>query len=184
MIARNVTGWGILGWDIQVTESAELSLSPMTDTKKIANRVAALLQRGEKSPAGTPASTVSKAADLYAKGFAAAQPSSGEPNWREAAYWYGLAAKQGHASAYTQLGLIIFRGLAGNSSDPTGAAALWLRGALLGDGTAALNLGKAYEKGIGVPIDLAAALSWYEMAASRDEPRAAAALQQLKQRLQ
>jgi hypothetical protein len=184
MIARNVSGWGIIGWDIQLAAPGALSQNPMADPQNITDRVAALLQRDDKSPAGTLAAMVMPD-DLYNRGAtAAAGTVGGVPNWREAVYWYGLAAKHGNAKAYTQLGLIIVRGLSGSPSDPAGAVTLWLKGALLGDGAAALNLGEAYEKGVGVPIDLAAALSWYGKAVLLKENRATQPLQQLRQRLQ
>src|SRR5580765_989063 len=51
--------------------------------------------------------------------------------------------------------------------DMAGAVAIWRPLAEKGDADAAFNLGQAYRLGRGVPINLAAAQSWFERAASK-----------------
>jgi len=189
LIARNVVGWGISGWDIQPAGSGAApppnpSPNPLSDPKKIAERVAALLNPGEKSPAGVPASAVSTALALYSNGVGAAEPDNGKSNWQEAAFWYGLAAKQGHPTAFARLGRIIMLGQTGQLPDPEVAIMLWLRGSQLKDGgNAALMLGRVFEEGDGIPIDPAAAVGWYQVAESQGDKRATAELRRLKKTL-
>ena len=52
-------------------------------------------------------------------------------------------------------------------SDYAGAVAIWRPLAEKGDPEAAFNLGQAYRLGRGVPINLAAAQTWYERAATK-----------------
>ncbi len=77
----------------------------------------------------------------------------------EAAYWYALAAGDGWAAAYTNLGTLCVRGFNGK---PDGAAAerLWKVAAARDETTAMYDLGVLRERGIGVPVDLAMAKRW------------------------
>src|SRR5437762_5169881 len=52
-------------------------------------------------------------------------------------------------------------------ADYAGAVAIWRPLAEKGDADAAFNLGQAYRLGRGVPINLAAARTWFERAANQ-----------------
>lgn len=142
-------------------------------------RLAALLARPARSPAGIAGASVPGAAARFERGWNAENPG-GRPaaTMREAAYWYALAAQAGEPRAFAQLGLLHARGQ-GVPRDPAAALLLWQAGAGRGDGTAMFNLGAAHEHGIGVPADRTAARRWYRLAAEARHGGAEAALQRL-----
>jgi peptidoglycan hydrolase-like protein with peptidoglycan-binding domain len=98
----------------------------------------------------------------------------------DAAYWYRLAAAEGEAKAFTNLGTLMVRGEPGGKKDPAAARLLWLAAAARGEPVAMFNLGAMYEHGIGVSADPAAARRWYELAARHGHPQASNALRRLK----
>ena len=126
------------------------------------------------------AGAVTSAAARFDRGWAAEQtPGAALRDFQEAAYWYALAARDGEARAFTQLGLLLARGQAGTPRDPEGAVLLWRAAAARGDGTAMFNLGAAHEHGIGLTAEPDGARRWYRLAAEARHPAAQAALDRL-----
>ncbi len=138
-----------------------------------------LLERPANSPAGVAATGVRGAAQRYARAWAHETGKGGRLDPAEAAYWYGLAAVDGSATALTNLGTLLARGYADTQPDPAGAAILWWAAAARGEATAMFNLGAMWERGIGVTSDVGKARAWYERAAARNDPTARAALKRL-----
>lgn len=97
----------------------------------------------------------------------------------EAAYWYRLAAADGEAKAFTNLGTLIVRGRGIARPDPNAARLLWLAAAARGEPVAMFDLGAMYERGIGVIADVAAARKWYQRAAAKGSREAGDALKRL-----
>lgn len=83
---------------------------------------------------------------------------------KPAAYWFSLAADQGHLDALIELGYCFIDGN-GVPADPCHAYALFRCAAEHGDYLGALNMGQCYEEGIGVAADLEQAVRWYIKAA-------------------
>lgn len=156
--------------------AGEAELAALADAGR---RLITLVTRPTRSPRGVAGTSVTGASPRFDRGFAADNaPNAAQRNVREAAYWYGLAAQDGDARAFVQLGLLHARGQ-GVSRDPGAAVLLWLAGAGRGDGTALFNLGAAYEHGIGMAVDPAEARRWYRLAAEARHADANAALQRL-----
>lgn len=145
----------------------------------MATRLAAQMVRGETSPEGVTASTIKGAALRYQHAWAAEKGGDGKPNPGEAVYWYGLAARDGDAKAFTNLGLLLARGQGVPNADLDDAALLWWAAASRGETVAMFNLGTLWENGIGVVADLAKAKAWYQRAAAKGDPEAQAALKRL-----
>jgi hypothetical protein len=98
----------------------------------------------------------------------------------EAVYWYGLAAVDGEAKAFSNLGTLLVRGRGWPSGpDPSDAMLLWLAAAARGEPFAMYDLGVLYESGTGVPKDLAQARTWYERAAAHNHAGARESLRRL-----
>lgn len=146
--------------------------------ERAGRRLAALVDRPDRSPAGTPAATVRGAHARYGRAWAADNPARGIRVPAEAAYWYALAARDGEARAYTQLGLLLARGQ-GVEADVEAAAMAWQAAAARGEAVAAFNLGALYDRGLGVPVDAAAARLWYQIASGLGNNEAAKALRRL-----
>ena len=82
----------------------------------------------------------------------------------EAAYWYSLAANEGHSTAMNQLGRRYELGLGLNKNDSL--ATVWYRkSAEAGDDWGMYNYANALATGRGVPQDEQAAFAWYLRAA-------------------
>ncbi len=127
-------------------------------------------------PAAAPPPAAIDVAGLKAKagqGDAAAQTrlakafadGNGIPrDYKQAAYWYGLAASNGNVEAEATLGELYQAGQ-GVHRDITNAI-LWLAGAGQKGSTAAqYDLAYMYERGQGVPRDQKLAAHWYHLAA-------------------
>jgi uncharacterized caspase-like protein len=125
--------------------------------------------RGPTSPRGRAAASVAGAVARFEQGFAAERASPPDPE--EAAYWYGLAAREHEPRALNQLGLLMIRGQ-GVAQDAAGASLLWRLAAARGDATAAFNLGAMLERGIGLPRNPGWAKYFYDMAAHAGHPQA------------
>jgi TPR repeat protein len=145
----------------------------------MATRLAALLDRPASSPEGVGATAVKNGEARYAHAWNYETGKGVKPNPAEAAYWYGLAAKDGSAAALTNLGTLVARGFAGTKPSPADAEILWWAAAARGEATAMFDLGAMWEHGIGVNIDLVKAKAWYERAAARNLAAARAALRRL-----
>jgi TPR repeat protein len=141
-----------------------------------AQRVAALLDQPATSPEGVSADTVKGGAPRYAKAWAAETGTGAKQDTAEAVYWYSLAATDGDARAFANLGTLLARGYDGLSPDPISAAFLWQAAAARGDVVSMYNLGVLYERGIGVTADPVRAKAWYQRAVAHNHPEARAAL--------
>ncbi len=95
-------------------------------------------------------------------------------NDKEAAKWFGLAAKQGLAEAQYHYGLALLRGR-GVVQDYR-AAFNWIeKPAQQGYAKAQYSLGELYRYGTGTPIDKARAYLWFNLAAAQGVEAAAKA---------
>ncbi len=90
----------------------------------------------------------------------------GEPDYEEAAAWYGYAAARGLPAAQQRLGDFYAQGL-GFEQDLSKAFELYEAAAEQGYGPAQFSLAVALEKGAGVPVDNDLASLWYHRAASQ-----------------
>jgi TPR repeat protein len=161
------------------SETGVLSEADRQTLLGMAQLLSKLLERPVNSPAGVAATGVRGAAQRYARAWAHETGKGGRMDPAEAAYWYGLAAADGSATALTNLGTLVARGYADAQPDPAGAAILWWAAATRGEATAMFNLGAMWERGIGVAADIGRARAWYERAAARNDPGARAALKRL-----
>jgi uncharacterized caspase-like protein len=144
-----------------------------------ADRVNQLLTVPDRSPLRRPAGSVIGADARFRRGYQHESGDGAPRNDAEAAYWYALAARDGNAEAFTNLGLRYARG-AGVTRDLEAAGLLWRVAALLGQATAAFNVGVQYDRGLGVARDAAAARRWYQVAERLGHADAAAALRQVQ----
>ena len=87
-------------------------------------------------------------------------------NWKDAAKWCQMAAKQGVAEAQFILGFMYANGQ-GVPKDYAKAVKWYRKAAEQGDARAQFNLGVMYTFGQGVPKDYAEALKWYRKAAEQ-----------------
>jgi len=94
-----------------------------------------------------------------------------EQDYREAARWYSMLAKQGDARAQTTLGLMYARGY-GVKKDAQAAHYWWSFAAAQNDPGAQYNLGLSYASGDGVAQDGERAAQWYAKAAARGHVQA------------
>ena len=78
-----------------------------------------------------------------------------------AAYWFGLAAAQGHRGAEYALGGMYFEGDGGLSKDPAKATQLLIKSANQGFGQAQYAIAFQYEVGDGVPRDRQKAIALF-----------------------
>jgi hypothetical protein len=162
-----------------VPETGSPSTAEVTLLGEAATKLAALLERSPPHARAVSAAALPGPAESYTRGWAADNPSHGTPrDAAEAAYWYAVAARQGEARAYTQLGLLHAR--SGSVTGPGEALWLWRAAAARGEAVAMFNLGAAYEYGIGVSADRAGAQRWYAMAAEHRHAGAVSALERLR----
>jgi TPR repeat protein len=138
-----------------------------------------LLKVSSRSPRGTAADTVKGGQARFARGSAFERGEGRPKDPAEAAYWYALAANDGWAPAFTNLGTLVARGQGTFQPDVAAAQRLWMTAAALGDGTALFNLGALAEHGIGGPVDLSIAKRWYARGAERKSLVCAASLKRL-----
>jgi hypothetical protein len=160
-------------------ESGVMTDAEARSLHDMAQRIATQIARGETSPGGLAASAIQGADLRYQRAWTAEKGSTEKPDPREAVYWYGLAAADGDAKAFTNLGVLLARGQGLQKPDPEAAALLWWAAAARGERTAMFNLGALWENGIGVAADLVKAKTWYQRAAAKGDPEAQAALKRL-----
>jgi TPR repeat protein len=90
---------------------------------------------------------------------------------RAAAYWFGLAAAQGHRASEYALGGMYEEGEGGLPRDPRKAGQLYLASARQGFDKAELIVGVNYLTGDdGLPNDRQQAIGWLRKAAAQDSP--------------
>lgn len=160
-------------------ETGFLSEADRKTLLDMAQLLARLLERGGTSPEGAAATSIRGGTQRYAQALDHETGKGVRKDPAEAAYWYGLAAADGSAAAFTNFGTLLARGYGDMKPDPAAAAILWWAAAARGEATAMFNLGALWEHGIGVSADLGRARAWYERAASRNDPGARAALKRL-----
>ncbi len=157
------------------TETGTLSQDERYKLLNLARHLLQLLQSAPASPKGVTAASLRGGPQRLAK--AAGLDSASD--YSEAAYWYRLAASDGEAKAFTNLGTLMVRGHGIDKPDTAAARLLWLAGAARGEAVARFDLGALYERGVGVTIDLATAKKWYGWAAAKGHAQARDALNRL-----
>jgi TPR repeat protein len=157
------------------TETGALSEDERYKLLNMARHLLQLLQSAPASPKGVTATSLRGGPQRLLK--AAGLESAGD--YGEAAYWYRLAASDGEAKAFTNLGTLMVRGQVTDKPDPAAAQLLWLAAAARGEPVAMFDLGAMYERGIGVTADLAIAKKWYALAAAKGHAQARDALKRL-----
>jgi TPR repeat protein len=162
-----------------LAESGAMTAAERAIVLNMAQRLAVLLDQPPNSPEGVAATSIRSAALRYARAWSLDKGRGTNPNPAEAAYWYALAAADGEAKAFTNLGTLVARGWDETKPTPAAAAVLWWAAAARGEPTAMLNLGALYERGIGVAPDPVRARAWYQRAAERNLAAARAALKRL-----
>jgi peptidoglycan hydrolase-like protein with peptidoglycan-binding domain len=160
-------------------ESGAMTAAERAIVLNMAQRLAVLLDQPPNSPEGLAATSIRSAAQRYARAWSLDKGRGTNANPAEAAYWYALAAADGEAKAFTNLGTLVARGWDEAKPAPAAAAVLWWAAAARGEPTAMLNLGALYERGIGVAPDPVRARAWYQRAAERNLAAARAALKRL-----
>ena len=157
------------------TETGTLSQDQRYKLLNMARRLLQLLQAAPVSPRGATAVSLRGGPQRLLK--AAGLESAGD--YSEAAYWYRLAANDGEAKAFTNLGTLMARGQGIDKPNPSAAQLLWLSAAARGEPVAMFDLGTMYERGVGVAADLATAKKWYASAAAKGHAQARDALKRL-----
>ena len=102
--------------------------------------------------------------------------SGSGPEAAEAARWYARAVDLGNVEARSNLGRMHRYGLGGLRVDHRKALELFRCAAENGSSYSMHQMGKLFEEGTGVAVDLAAACSWYEKAAKAGSVDAMAAI--------
>jgi TPR repeat protein len=92
-------------------------------------------------------------------------------DYKQAAYWYGLAATNGNSEGQADLGELYQAGQ-GVKRDLTNAARLFTQAAQGGNVTGQFDLAYLYENGQGVPKNQQLAAKWYGQAAEAGDPMA------------
>ena len=111
-------------------------------------------------------------ATLYAQGDGVRESAPAALHWMQAA----VAQNEPHAEH--ELGYLYEYGLSGNyagygvADDWDEAARLWSASASQGFMLGEFDLGRAYQYGIGVPLNLQAAIYWYDKAAAQGHAQA------------
>lgn len=111
-----------------------------------------------------------------------------EQNFQKARYWYQRVIDQEGADAkivahaHLVLGVLFNSGKGGKTCHQT-AKTCFETAARQGYTDAHINLGLMYAKGIGVEKDLQQALYWWQLAAEKGHPTAAAYVRQLKKKM-
>jgi len=98
--------------------------------------------------------------------------------FKQSAYWYNLAAKQGHPVAQYNLGIQLMVGN-GVEKNQQQALQLWLAAARSGLAHAQFNVARAYFLGVGLNENQDKARYWLEKAAAQNEPKSIDLLKQL-----
>lgn len=164
--------------------SGSAEIGDMTEDERkpllgMAQRLAVLLDQPATSPQGVAASSIRGGAARYARAWKFETGKGVKADPAEAAYWYALAAADGEAKAFTNLGTLIARRWGTTRPDPSAASLVWWVAAAHGEPIAMFDEGVIYERGIGVAADLARARAWYQRAAAQGHAGAREALKRL-----
>jgi adenylate cyclase len=162
-------------------QTGSLTAAQRVTLLDMARRLSALFDQPASSPQGVAAASIKASAERYARAWNYENGKGVKADPAEAAYWYALAAANGEAKAFTNLGRLLADGFGSTKPDPTDGALLWWAAAARGEASAMFNEGVLYEHGIGVAADLARARTWYERAAVANDARARDALKRLGQ---
>jgi serine/threonine protein kinase/TPR repeat protein len=160
-------------------ESDRLSNAQRDQILRDAENLAALLKVSAQSPRGTFADSWKGAQARFTRGSAFERGDGQPKDLAEAGYWYTLAATDGSADAFTNLGTLHANGSGLGQPDLDGAKRLWMTAGALGQGKALFNLGVLAESGIGGPADKGVAKRWYARGAERKDTASVAALKRL-----
>jgi TPR repeat protein len=160
-------------------ETGDLTEAERQTIIDMAQRLAVLLDQPAISPQGVAASSIKGGAQRYAQAWNFETGTGVPPDPAEAAYWYALAATDGEARAFTNLGTLTARGWDTTKPDPAAARLLWWVAAARGEVIAMYDEGVLYERGIGVSADQTRARAWYERAAAHNHAGARDALKRL-----
>lgn len=161
------------------SETGTISAAERQVLLQEAQRLAALLDQPPASPLGLAAASIKSKDQRYARAWNFDNGRGVRADPAEAAYWYALAAADGDARAFLNLGTLVARGRAGTAADPVSAKLLWQAAAARGEAIGMYDLGILYERGIGVTADRSKARTWYQRAADRNHADARAALRRL-----
>jgi TPR repeat protein len=164
---------------LRAPETGVLSGEQMRMVLDVAREVSGALDQKPVSPQGVAANSVPGVDERCMRAWTFETGKGVGADQAEAAYWYALAAKDGEARAFTNLGMLIAHGWSNRNPDPATAIALWWAAAARGEAVAMFDLGVAYEHGIGVEADLGAAKTWFGRAAARNHADARVALKRL-----
>ena len=93
---------------------------------------------------------------------------------------YTLAVGQDATEAFVAIGLVYETGGPGIVRDPNKAAAYYLEAANRGNLDGMFNLAEKYERGEGLPLNVAAAIAWYKRAADEGDRQARTAYERLR----
>ena len=121
--------------------------------------------------AATPAPAVTDHWEQYKLGFAYEFGQGKPQDYKQAVYWYQLAANQENSWAQNRLGDCYYAGHGVEQSYET-AAQWYARGAQNEDNTAQYNLGMCYYQGRGVVFSYAKAFTWFQKSANLGLPAA------------
>ncbi|MBP0464869.1 caspase family protein [Roseomonas sp. PWR1] len=157
-------------------EEVALDTVLLTRLREMTAEFQQLTVRPAASPRGVAATAAPDPGDRYQRGWAAEHAAP--PDYAEARYWYGLAARGENVPALLQLGLLLVRGQ-GGPADAIGGSLLWRIAAARGNGTAAYNLGAMLENGIGITAHPRWARYWYDVAAEAGHAQARDAVRRL-----
>lgn len=146
-----------------VCDSAEKYLSLAEGLRKGGYEKTAFLYYQKAADLGLP-KAIHSLADCYRFGDGV------ETDEQKALSLYKKAAEMGSSTAVTVLGLFWRNGAYGMKQDAALAEEYLIRGAS-SLASAARFLGEMYEKGIGVDVDLAKAVTWYEKAEEMGDAR-------------
>jgi TPR repeat protein len=162
-----------------VPDTGALSDDQRRTLVDMGQRLSLLLDQPPQSPQGVAASSIKGGDARYARAYIYEAGKGVRADPAEAAYWYALAASDGNAKAFTNLGTLVARGYGSVKPAPSDAVVLWGAAAARGESVAMYDLGLLYERGIGVTANLDLAKAWYRRAAGLNDPEAAKALKRL-----
>ena len=103
-------------------------------------------------------------------------------NYKQAAYWYRLAAKQGQADSLYNLGIMYANGW-GVTQGYNKAVRLYRLAAKQGNSSAPFNLGVMYDKGQGVIQNHVQAHKWFNIAGALGEEKGSKARGLIEKRM-
>jgi TPR repeat protein len=144
-------------------------------------RAGQVYQSGDHAAAARLAQQAAEAGNPEAQGRLATMYAQGDGVPRDPAaalHWMQAAVAQNEPLAEHELGYVYEYGRSGNyaaygvADDWDEAARLWKASASQGVVVGEFDLGRAYQYGIGVPVDINTAIYWYDKAAAQGHAQA------------